>query len=129
MELRVRTYSLAAVLTFAVWALAAATLEVKAASPQDATKPAPGGEGAGKGKPEASKPKLGLHVNDPRALQGYTVLAPIMSKKTYLLDMQGRVVRTWESESSSALSTYLLENGHLLRHAKVSQQAFGDGPG
>ena len=128
MELRVRTYSLAAVLIFALSALAVVTLEVKAASPQDVTK-APASAAAGKAKPEASKPKLGLHVNHPRALQGYTVLAPIMSKKTYLLDMQGRVVRTWESESSSALSTYLLENGHLLRHAKVSQQAFGDGPG
>ena len=101
MELRVRTYSLAAVLIFALSALAVVTLEVKAASPQDVTK-APASAAAGKAKPEASKPKLGLHVNHPRALQGYTVLAPIMSKKTYLLDMQGRVVRTWESESSSA---------------------------
>src|SRR5262245_53375586 len=73
--------------------------------------------------------KAGLLVNDSRAQQGYTLLAPIMSTKTYLLDMQGRVVRTWERESGSALSTYLLENGHVLRLAKLPQQTFGDGPG
>jgi Arylsulfotransferase (ASST) len=122
-----REVRLGAVLVLALWGVAAATCETNAASPQDTVKPPPAGAGAGKAKPEA--PKLGLVVNEPRALQGYTVLAPIMSRKTYLLDMQGRVVRTWESESSSALSTYLLENGHLLRHAKLSQQVFGDGPG
>lgn len=80
-------------------------------------------------KADPPKAERGLLVNSPQALQGYTLLAPIMSSRTYLLDMQGRVVRTWDSESSGSLSTYLLENGHLLRHAKVSEQAFGDGPG
>ena len=42
--------------------------------------------------------KLGLSINDPKAFQGYTLLAPMMSTKTYLLDMEGRVVRTWESD-------------------------------
>jgi hypothetical protein len=85
-----------------------------------------------KASPEKAKtapPKRGLQINDSRALQGYTVLAPMMSNKTYLLDMTGRVVRTWESESSGASSAYLLENGHLLRLARLSSQAFGDGPG
>jgi hypothetical protein len=94
------------------------------AGPQDDAKSAK--KDAGK---KAEPPKLGLQVNDPRALQGYTLLSPIMSKKAYLIDMQGRVVRTWTSESSGSLSCYLLENGHVLRHAKVDQQAFGDGPG
>jgi hypothetical protein len=86
-----------------------------------------GGAAPDKAAPDA--PKRGLILNDPRALQGYTLLAPIQSTKTYLLDMQGRVVRTWESESSGALTTRLLENGHLLRGAKLAQQLFGDGPG
>ncbi|HMF13194.1 MAG TPA: aryl-sulfate sulfotransferase, partial [Gemmataceae bacterium] len=33
------------------------------------------------------------------------------------------------SESSGAGTTRLLDNGHLLRYAKLTQQAFGDGPG
>jgi hypothetical protein len=85
------------------------------ASPVGAQPPAGGG-------PE--KPKLGLHVNDPRAFQGYTLLAPMMSKTTYLIDMEGRVVRQWESDGTPACSAYLLENGHLLRPCTVPQQGF-----
>ena len=29
-------------------------------------------------------------MNDPKALQGYTLLAPMQSNKTYLIDMEGR---------------------------------------
>jgi hypothetical protein len=100
----------------AFWVMASGFV---AAQPKDGAK-------AG-GSPE--KTKRGLLVNEPQALQGYTLLAPIMSTKAFLLDMQGRVVRSWKSESSTALTNQLLENGHLLRHAKLSQQAFGDGPG
>src|SRR5437660_451720 len=46
----------------------------------------------------AAKAKVGLSVNDARACQGYTLLAPMQSTKTYLIDNQGRVVRTWESD-------------------------------
>jgi hypothetical protein len=41
------------------------------------------------------------------------------SKKTYLIDMQGRVVRTWESKYTAGQCGYLLENGHLLRAARL----------
>ena len=80
-------------------------------------------------KAEAAKPKTGLIVNDPRAYQGYTLLAPIMSKMVYMLDMEGRVVRTWEGEAPGNMSVYLLENGHLLRYGRLAEQTFGDGAG
>src|SRR5689334_21902318 len=64
-----------------------------------------------------AKVKLGLSVNDPKAYQGYTLLAPMKSQKTYLIDMDGRVVKTWEAKSNPALSAYLLDNGHLFRPA------------
>ena len=75
--------------------------------------------------------KLGLWVNDPRALQGYTLMSPFVSPNTYLLDMQGRVVNTWKTDSSPALSAILLENGHLLRPGSIGGDAniFGPGPG
>ena len=63
--------------------------------------------------------KLGLLVNDVRAFPGYTLVAPMNSKKTYLIDMQGRVVKTWESKYTAGQSAYLLENGHLLRTARL----------
>jgi hypothetical protein len=52
-----------------------------------------------------------------------------MSKMIYLLDMQGKVVHTWEGENPGNLSVYLLENGHLLRYGRLADQLFGDGAG
>jgi hypothetical protein len=83
---------------------------------------------------EGSQPpsvKLGLSINDPQAFQGYTLLAPLESSRTYLLDMQGRVVHTWESDSTPALCPLLLQNGHLLRPGSIGpdSQVFGPGPG
>jgi hypothetical protein len=36
--------------------------------------------------------------NDSKAFPGYTLVAPLFSTKTHLIDMQGRSVRTWESD-------------------------------
>jgi hypothetical protein len=78
--------------------------------------PAKDKAGKAEGGPSKQAPvKLGLSLNDPKAFQGYTLLAPMTSTKTYLIDMQGRVVRTWESDCTPALCAYLLENGNLLR--------------
>jgi hypothetical protein len=75
--------------------------------------------------------KLGLSMNDPRAFQGYTLLAPLEGSATYLLDMQGRVVHSWESDCTPALCPLLLENGHLLRPGSIGgdSRVFGPGPG
>src|SRR5260221_10680714 len=81
--------------------------------------------------PKAAPVKLGLSINEPKAFQGYTVFAPLSSTTTYLIDMQGKVVRTWESDCSPALTGFLLENGHMLRPGSLGAeaQAFGGGPG
>ncbi len=75
--------------------------------------------------------KLGLILNDPKAFRGYTVLNPMNKKTTYLIDMEGRVVHSWESEHNSMHAAYLLENGHLFRLAQLGaeERAFGAGPG
>jgi hypothetical protein len=101
---------------------------------QDAVQPAKAKSTPPAGKSAPAKqpaPKLGLLVNEPEALQGYTLFAPLNSGKTYLIDMQGKVVRTWESDCSPALCATLLDNGHLLRPGGLGQDAavFGGGPG
>ena len=74
--------------------------------------------------------KLGLSINDPKALQGYTLLAPLKGKDTYLIDMQGKVVRLWKADCHPALVPYLLENGHLFRPGELENtQSFKGGPG
>ncbi len=49
------------------------------------------------------------------AYEGYTLLTPMNSKKTYLIDMLGYVVHTWEHKTKPpGLHFILLENGHIL---------------
>ncbi len=59
-------------------------------------------------KPEVS-------VKDPKALKGYTLIAPLNSTQAYLIDLDGRMVKMWETGVILGASTYLLENGHLRR--------------
>ena len=76
------------------------------------------------------EPKRGLLVKTDKAFPGYTLISPMRSKESYLLDLDGRVVRTWKSDYTPALSAYLLPDGHLLRPAALEgkDQPFG-GPG
>src|SRR3954468_5905796 len=69
--------------------------------------------------------KLGLNLHDAKkACQGYTLLAPANSTTTYLLDMEGRVVKTWQSDCKPGHSAYLLETGPLLRAGAVINPPF-----
>jgi hypothetical protein len=69
--------------------------------------------------------KLGLHVNNAgKTCQGYTLLAPANSTTTYLLDMDGRVVKMWQSDCKPGHSAYLLENGNLLRAGALVNPPF-----
>ncbi|MBN1851637.1 MAG: aryl-sulfate sulfotransferase [Pirellulales bacterium] len=69
-------------------------------------------------------------IHDPSAFQGYTLIASMGSMDTYLIDMDGRVVKTWHSEYPLPASVYLLENGHLLRTgmSRVGPPAPSGGP-
>jgi hypothetical protein len=84
-----------------------------------------------KGDMKSAAAKVGLSINDPRAYQGCTLVAPLMSTNAYLIDMQGKVVRTWTTKCNPGASTYLLDNGHLLRTGSLmgEEQKFGGGPG
>ena len=57
----------------------------------------------------------GLRVNTPQASPGYVYFNPNLSLTTYLVDVEGRVVHTWQSDQGPAGGAYLLDNGHLLR--------------
>ena len=83
------------------------------------------------GPPQVRPPvKLGLSINDTRAFRGYTLLNAMGTKTTYLIDMEGRVVKSWESPRNT-MSARLLENGDIFRLAGLDgeDRAFGGGPG
>jgi hypothetical protein len=100
----------------AVLAVAICSLAVVAQPPKD-------------DKTKAPKAKAGVSINKSGACAGYTLIAPQGSKKAYLVDLQGRVVNSWDC--GPGLSAYLLENGQLLRVSTPAGPAgFGPpGPG
>ena len=62
----------------------------------------------------------GLVRSEPEAFEGYTLLAPMRDEHTYLIDMEGNVVHRWAHDTAPGLSAYLLDDGSLLRCARVS---------
>ena len=70
---------------------------------------------------------VGLFLNEAGALDGYTLFGPLRSGTTYLIDNDGMVVHSWESEYRPGAVTILLENGHLLRSAKLDTEIFTAG--
>src|SRR5437773_5959491 len=70
---------------------------------------------------------VGLIRNDPGAFQGYTLISPLQSTTTFLIDMNGRTVHSWETDSTPSSLAYLLENGHLLRAGAQANPPYGGG--
>ncbi len=68
----------------------------------------------------AQEQTVGLFINDERAYEGYTLIAPLFNPSTYLIDMDGQVVHSWEHEQRPHVVTYLLPNGNLLRPSRSS---------
>ncbi len=66
---------------------------------------------------KAQDPTVGLLLNTPESVNGYTLFTSNIF--TFLIDNCGDVVKRWKSDYPPGLSAYLLENGNLLRTAKV----------
>lgn len=66
-------------------------------------------------RPEKATQTLGLMLNTTKAFDGYTLMAPMHSTTTYLLNNAGQYVRKWTSKYEPGRSAYLLENGHMIR--------------
>ena len=64
-----------------------------------------------------------LKYEKGKAFEGYTLFSPMIgSKTTYLMDMEGNIVHTWECEYQPGLYAELLPNGNLLRGGRVVQK-------
>jgi len=77
--------------------------------------------------PEPDVPR-GLRLNTGAALPGYTLIAPLTSHHTYLLDLDGQPVQRWTSEHAPS-SVYLLDDGSILRTAHIEGSKTFDGGG
>jgi len=58
--------------------------------------------------------KRGLIAKTDMATPGYVLFQPSQSVETFLIDMDGNVVKNWKGEMNS-MQSYLLENGSLVR--------------
>ncbi len=72
---------------------------------------------------------VGLFLNDSNALNGYTLISPNGSTSDYLIDNCGFVVNKWTSDYAHGEAAYLLENGNLLRTARISSSFQAGGTG
>src|SRR5262245_6817996 len=57
----------------------------------------------------------GLFVNSPQSFQGYTLFSPQQSHTTYLINNEGTVINTWQSDYLPGLLSILRPDGTLLR--------------
>ena len=64
---------------------------------------------------DIAEPPRGLLIKEASVSAGYVLFSPLLSDVTYLIDNDGQVVHTWESDYAPGVSAYLLDNGHLLR--------------
>ncbi|MEM7306399.1 MAG: aryl-sulfate sulfotransferase [Planctomycetota bacterium] len=62
-------------------------------------------------------PPLAAQVEN--ASPGFVLSASTLDTDTVLIDADGAVVHTWPNPNEPGLSTYLLENGNLLRAAEI----------
>ena len=86
-----------------------------------------------KGKPNRNLPGLGIQrglINKaPEATPGYVLFNPLISDTTYLISMDGLVVKTWKSEFGPSGWIYLRENGNLARGGRDPETPVFDGGG
>ena len=62
---------------------------------------------------------VGLFLDEEGSFDGYTFFAPSRSGTTYLIDGDGQLVHSWDSQYRPGVAAYLLENGNLLRTARL----------
>ena len=59
--------------------------------------------------------ELGVTEHDAtRATPGFTLFSPLVQNRTYLINMLGEIVHSWELPHKPGNYTYLLPNGNLL---------------
>src|SRR5690606_30674576 len=84
-----------------------------------------GGRGRFGGPAQAEPAQRGLLVNEAGAQPGYTLFAPLNATTTYLIDLEGNVVRSWESELVPSAWVYFTDDGHVLRGGREPEPLGG----
>ncbi len=89
----------------------------------------PDGPPPGHRPPQGERPteKRGLVARGDAASAGYTLLAPLRSTTTSLVDIDGVVVHEWKSDAPPGQAVYLRDNGNLVRSERMPSEIFEGG--
>ncbi len=63
----------------------------------------------------AEENTVGLIRNDPGSFEGYTLFSPMSFRTSYLINNEGLLVHSWQSEFIPGYMAYLTEDGCLYR--------------
>jgi len=64
--------------------------------------------------------KLGVTcLDEEKACPGYVLYSPVGSNQTILIDLQGKIVHSWQQKYKPGLYGYLLPNGNLFYNGKT----------
>lgn len=79
----------------------------------------------------AVKQTVGVFVNDSASFKGYTLFSPAYWYETYLINNEGRKIRSWESDHIPGLGgvAYLSDDGYLYRSMYTGQHPVLNGGG
>jgi hypothetical protein len=72
---------------------------------------------------------IGMLQNTEGSFNGYTMISSLNSTTTYLVDNCGNQVNNWTSEFPPGAAAYLLEDGSLLRAARINNSFNAGGSG
>jgi hypothetical protein len=70
---------------------------------------------------------VGLFLNDTGSYDGYTLITPLLTDTSYLIDNCGQKVNHWVTDYRPGFASYLLKTGNLLRTAKITSEIFAGG--
>ncbi|MCK5301471.1 MAG: aryl-sulfate sulfotransferase, partial [Thermoplasmatales archaeon] len=71
---------------------------------------------------------ISRYFNNDGNDDGYILYCPMWSTTTYIINKEGEVVHTWKNSIyQDSQSTYLLENGNLVRASLVATSSFAAG--
>ncbi|MEQ9408486.1 MAG: aryl-sulfate sulfotransferase [Fuerstiella sp.] len=73
---------------------------------------------------QAQPADRGVVLKTSAASPGYTLIAPFGGQQTFLIDMDGQVVHSWTTERRPSQAAYLLNDGSLIRTAKIPNDTF-----
>ncbi len=79
---------------------------------------------AGSAWGQSNDDSRGLKVHEAETFPGLNLYSPLETGSTYLIDNEGRVINTWESDYRPN-TAYLLPNGNLLRMASFGRGGNG----